>query len=1019
MPIDLTQLNPSTFAKMNVTPKFFSSILTGNGRNAVGLLNSTFNPLRISAPLALELTQDADKLSYVKHKNTSGDLTVRSGGFTPLHEGFFQVDLELPLPDTKPMFDAGVHNAFHFYLEVTPDRYFYRKDTNPTNPSTDFAIRYRVTVYRFNNNPGYTGDDVVQFSNDRSVISAYSPAQPQDAHTATSFYTWDVENLVNRTLGRYVPAFNIADFMDYLTNQYNVHDAITDAASFWTDETSSGLTEVLPQYLHQYLLSNHRSLLIVAHLLQHLESMTMVPLTAYQKLYAVLKHDLDDDSLRSLVRYNANLLMVETLYTISQVKDTIPALTVPSGVTAGAKYSIQQRSAIETTEPLVLTQAAAGSGKSTMLTGRIDFLRDCGVDIQDILVLSFTNAAADNITDRYPGINSMTIASMIDTIYRHNFPNQQISSHETIANALEFYFPNQDIAREFGYYLMESAKNEQSASTILTSFVESNYDTVIDMLNTLGMTSLELEIIISSLKIDEMTEPAGLAARFVMTDEVQDNSIFEFIYTLKYIKKHLSHLFIVGDASQTLYEFRAANPKALNALEASGIFDIHQLSVNYRSNQEILDFANIALGDIEANQYAKLQMQANNLKPVTAASFQKAVQLHYTTVRNQNELKESFPALMNVNVKDWIQKRLDAGERICFLAYSRQQVTMAEEYLKAAFNQDVANLVSARPFATSLFSKFLKREKDLLKVTPAASIPFVITKTIQDKLHEYVKMSPKNEGMVRSKTNKFLSDWWIKYQPEIQTWMTEVQQNTLSKDDYISRMAQCMMDYESVINQMAMNMTRAHNQKRKESDAIKNAQLLVSTIHGAKGLEFDHVVILHQEASTEERKRMFYVAFTRAMKSMFILSAGTTKSSRIVTQYNNLVALYEKQDAAAAAAQPVLLPVDPDDPFIQDAANMAQLIDLLPDAETTLTAYAEDSLAVEDDEAQLIAQAWDDNTASAEESVDAEDTPADVDAEDLPEGISVGEEAPLATSLADNPILARALARMKGEETDQ
>lgn len=81
-----------------------------------------------------------------------------------------------------------------------------------------------------------------------------------------------------------------------------------------------------------------------------------------------------------------------------------------------------------------------------------------------------------------------------------------------------------------------------------------------------------------------------------------------------------------GDASQTLYEFRAANP-ALSALEASGVFTVCKLSTNYRSAQEILDFANIHLSDIEANRFTNIQLQANSVVTSTVDSFTASVRL--------------------------------------------------------------------------------------------------------------------------------------------------------------------------------------------------------------------------------------------------------------------------------------------------------------------------------------------------------------------------------------------------------
>src|SRR5699024_525068 len=137
-----------------------------------------------------------------------------------------------------------------------------------------------------------------------------------------------------------------------------------------------------------------------------------------------------------------------------------------------------------------------------------------------------------------------------------------------------------------------------------------NFDEVMNILNTIEQTTLELEIIICYQGIDKLRVPDEyLNNRYLIIDEVQDNSLFEFIYVLKYVNKFKKNLFIVGDCSQTLYEFRASNPRVLNTLESSNIFATHALNINYRSKQEILTFANTLLNIIEANQFAKITLR--------------------------------------------------------------------------------------------------------------------------------------------------------------------------------------------------------------------------------------------------------------------------------------------------------------------------------------------------------------------------------------------------------------------------
>ena len=81
-------------------------------------------------------------------------------------------------------------------------------------------------------------------------------------------------------------------------------------------------------------------------------------------------------------------------------------------------------------------------------------------------------------------------------------------------------------------------------------------------LDIIGQTSLELEIIICYQKIDTLAEPPEVKSKYLIIDEVQDNSIFEFIYTLKYVDKNKESLFIVGRlALPTLNLLTAGNQR--------------------------------------------------------------------------------------------------------------------------------------------------------------------------------------------------------------------------------------------------------------------------------------------------------------------------------------------------------------------------------------------------------------------------------------------------------------------------
>ena len=136
---------------------------------------------------------------------------------------------------------------------------------------------------------------------------------------------------------------------------------------------------------------------------------------------------------------------------------------------------------------------------------------------------------------------------MIHDLYMTYFPTHELSSVETIANSLGIYMPGDAFALQFSQRLRRlEGRDAQGAYTSLNNFIEAHLEQTIDALNLIKQTSLELEIILAYQMIDRMPLPSGLNIRHLIIDEVQDNSVFEFIYLLRLVSKLKASLFIVG-----------------------------------------------------------------------------------------------------------------------------------------------------------------------------------------------------------------------------------------------------------------------------------------------------------------------------------------------------------------------------------------------------------------------------------------------------------------------------------------
>ena len=696
------------------------------------------------------------------------------------------------------------------------------------------------------------------------------------------------------------------DAMNDFVQNYSLYTELCKSAEKWLNHTDYYIADVLIKNINNYVKSHtHNNLwdgsgFSVAHILSRLEKYS-IPLDQYQSMYDKMSKIISPDVLSQICKYNLNLRLSNTLQHMNQNRTQLETCPCVNHIQSKIPYSREQREAIESTSPLTLVQSGAGTGKSTVILGRIDHMIANGVNPNDITVLSFTNAAANHINDLKPTVHSMTIAAMLHTIYSHNYPNHQLSSLATIINSLDIYFnPNtttlpqsqQNFLSEFKYVLERLQNNNEY--TRANNFVDDHIDEVIDTLDVIQQTSLELESIICYQKMDTLVEPPETQTKHLIIDEVQDNSIAEFIYSIKYTDKHQCSMYIVGDCSQTLYEFRASNPKALNVLENSGVFETHKLQTNYRSNQEILDFANILLGNIEANQYANIQLRANSLKPVTLQSFKDAVSMDYYRMQNKSAVTTDNMIMhgMVVSTKPYILDKLTKNEQICILAPQRRTLYAIEKHLQNLYpGKKIASLIPKRQYDNALFSKFIARFWDTISYAPPVNITTTIRREI---ISNIVYMTYKNQANIQKTidiANKMMDDFEAQYLGDIINWQNQVAMSVMTQKQLLDEIKKLMISFEIKKNAKAQALMSVKNAEAKLASDVENADFVLSTIHSAKGLEFDNVIIFHASESSmdEATKRMYYVAFTRAKKTEFIFSYDTLARPKIQGDYEKII----------------------------------------------------------------------------------------------------------------------------------
>lgn len=555
MPIFLDNLQANIANVKTYSPKFFDPKLTGVGKKT-GVLNENRNPANIPA----YQTTSQENLSIKKRHYTNGgtEVTIIPVNILSCEAWDYMTVLDVPdLAELTKIGEGPLANdptkTVDVYIAMQPHSIVMEETRLVAQPGQKGSLfsgvskkctpSYQVILYGVLRGTG--NKEATQVDAPSSLAAALDPRY------ATEFTCnpkkWVIEAMKQlNAIGFKMDAKAVDDYFD----NYSLYEAMCKRSEEWQT--------TVHKFLHRYFLNtatirnNNGSctcMNVLAATLHRIEDYN-IPLDLYRDIYASICQCFNQDDAEILCKENLSLLLSDTMHNLDKNKANltpIPAHDPPVPVPIRkVPFSPEQRKAITCTDPLVLVQSGAGTGKSSTILGRIDWMIACGIQPQDIMVLSFTNAAADHITDLNPDVHSMTIARMIHTIYTANFPGHELSTLDTIMNSIDIYFGYDDIAVRFKQMCKAVWKNEPDGFTRMNNFVERHYDEVMNILDTIHQTSLELEIIICYQKIETLQEPDEVQSKYLIIDEVQDNSIFEFIYTLKYVDKHKEALFIVG-----------------------------------------------------------------------------------------------------------------------------------------------------------------------------------------------------------------------------------------------------------------------------------------------------------------------------------------------------------------------------------------------------------------------------------------------------------------------------------------
>lgn len=598
------------------------------------------------------------------------------------------------------------------------------------------------------------------------------------------------------------------------------------------------------------------------------------------------------------------------------------------------KLNKQQQLAVDAVDGPILVIAGAGSGKTRVLTARICHLIEIGVNPYNILAITFTNKAANEMKERierqlgYSDVWTSTFHSMCARILRMDCERIGYSKDFTIYTDLESERVVKRILQDYpqadpknkGDYLWHISRaktlalspddyydtiKDSDSDAYNVAEVYRRYETELKKCNCLDFDDLLLKTVLLFSTCPDVLEKYQNRFHYINVDEFQDTNKLQYDIVKMLSKKH-GNLFVVGDEDQSIYSWRGAEIR--NILDFPKDFKgakVFKLEQNYRSTTSILKAANNVIKNnsnrnektlwSEINQDDSIEYyEAYNDRDEATRVARAIDTLHrkgapYSEMAilvRANSVTRGFEEEFNLH---GIPYKVFGGFRF----YERKEIKDALAYVRIAIN----------PSDNDSILRVVNYPKRGIGNTAVAELQNVAKDTNSTLFQVLI-----NPGLLSSATAKKLAPFTeiatelVKMQKQMSA--VEFVQFAIRRSGLESSLAQSgdpedsnrLENIEELVG--AVQQFSQDNENATISDFMQSVALVsdtdsmnsddyvtIATVHAVKGLEFDNVFIVALEegifptqraiysGDIEEERRLMYVAITRARKRLFVLNA--------------------------------------------------------------------------------------------------------------------------------------------------
>ncbi len=598
-----------------------------------------------------------------------------------------------------------------------------------------------------------------------------------------------------------------------------------------------------------------------------------------------------------------------------------------------------QRAAVTCGPGPKLVIAGAGSGKTRTITYRVAYLLSKGLNPSQILLATFTNKAAREMLSRVEALTHSTHAGIWGGTF-HAIGNRLLRQYATLVGLQPSYsildiqdqrdlikvcvtetkvkvedkrFPAPGIIQDM---ISFSYNTRRSLSTVLEERaphfgqwleelerVAARYEQKKRSANALDYDDLLRYWLNLVSDHPDVVKRLGEQFQYILVDEYQDTNAIQADIVERIAAQNGRNLMVVGDDAQSIYRFRGAHyDNILKFPERNPETEIFKLEVNYRSTPEILEFTNASILK-NKNQFRKVLtssrtrgvlpvvLPVNDVYQEAAFVAERISQLRqdgvgltemavlyrahaHSSILQAELMKRNIPYEVRsgvrffemAHVKDVVAflKVLDnpwdemAWRRLWLMLPRVGQATAAKLW--------EAILRAADPLQAAL-------SEPIARMSPAAALPHM--KRFQMDLRMLQSVAAERDPMTLIQA--ILETAYVEYMKATY----EGFQGRLEDLQQLSIFARSYRSLRSFLSELIL-MGELYGKEMGQGSS-DTEQLVLSSVHQAKGLEWRIVFILrmcegefpsdralNESEGEEEERRIFYVAATRAKDELYL-----------------------------------------------------------------------------------------------------------------------------------------------------